>query len=120
MIEDTSDLLLKKIPSMAEFVTSKETTENSTETEVYHKELENLREQLREKLREFKETLLEQEGALENEDGRSNRGQTSPKPPKNNHQKPPEIAGDCSPKDFEAWKRKVVDYFILSGIDKCL
>ena len=34
--------------------------------------------------------------------------------PKNIHKKPPEMDGDISLKDFEIWKRKFLDYLVIS------
>ena len=34
------------------------------------------------------------------------------------HKKPPELDGDVNLKGFDAWQRKYVDYYVLSGMDK--
>ena len=40
-------------------------------------------------------------------------------PNKSMIKKPPELEGDVSLKDFEAWRRKFIDYVVLSEMDKC-
>ena len=34
------------------------------------------------------------------------------------HKKPPELDGDVDLKGFEAWQRKYMDYYVLSGMEK--
>ena len=39
--------------------------------------------------------------------------------PKQNFKKPNELEENATLKDFEEWKKKLMDYYTLTGIDRC-
>ena len=44
---------------------------------------------------------------------------TSNRIPNNNAKKLPELEGTASLKEYEEWHAKIIDYFILTGINEC-
>ena len=68
-------------------------------------------------MRRVRETNTEDANVLDGPIGNQRVNNTSPN--KSMMKKPPELEGDVSLKDFEVWKRKFMDYVVLSEMDKC-
>ena len=119
-ITESRSRLIKQLDKLGNYIQEKETLEIQEELVPYYEDIARAREEMKQKLKRYREGQVEaRDDGTEDENIGAMSQLAITKIPKNTFKKPPEISGECDMQEFESWRRKINDYFILTGSDQC-
>ena len=118
------NVTMDKISKLNEFLEELETIEGidaawfQRELNLVDKQKEDLCEKFADIL-QMKTLANQQQTEVENDLQEAGMIVSNKRIPKNNVKKPPDLEDTASLKEYEEWHAKVMDYFVLTGINEC-